>query len=300
MKHHFRRYPRSLFALGAVVMLSHSAALVQAAPETAKSPEHTARGALLCYQAALDELTQGQLENAQAVLENGIHSYGDAPELNLLLGYVLEREGKAGKAQDRISRVTAQSALAREYAQQLTVPAGVANDEDTSVAVVPVAALRTAPHGASTLITSLPQNDERLAQLEATMVEMVNAERRRAGLNELTTDAGLANVARAHSGEMRDIGYFSHESPTPALRTHVERYRAVYHNLPRLLAENIYRAWGSPHTVTLDDVKTAHEALMKSPGHRENILLPNVSKIGIGIVVNANGDLWITQMFSRN
>ena len=47
------------------------------------------------------------------------------------------------------------------------------------------------------------------------------------------------------------------------------------------------------------DAQAAHAALMKPPGHRSNILLPGVTRIGIGIMANATGDLWVTQMFAR-
>jgi uncharacterized protein YkwD len=254
-------------------------------------------GALLCYQAALDELSEGRLATAQAVLENGIHTYGDTPELNLLLAYIMEREGKTSKARSQLARVADKSDLALNYANQLGSDA--IDNGETHVRVLPAAVMRPAPRTPAGTAISLPQNDARLAGLEAVMIQMVNAERKKAGLNELAADSGLANVARAHSAEMRDLAYFAHESPTDSLRTHVERYRVVYKDTPRILAENIYRSWGSPRRIDVEDVRAAHDALMKSPGHRENIMLPQVSKIGVGIIVNANGDMWVTQMFSR-
>ena len=144
------------------------------------------------------------------------------------------------------------------------------------------------------------QTSERLAKLEALMVEMVNAARAEAGLVPLGIDEDLADTARAHSLEMRDKKYFAHESPTESLKTPLDRYRASIGDTPRTVAENIFHSWGgSPRTVQPSDVRTAHDALMKSPGHRKNILTPNLTRIGIGFIVNPNGDLWITQMFSR-
>lgn len=149
------------------------------------------------------------------------------------------------------------------------------------------------------LVTRLPQTNQNLARLEYVMTQMVNAERAKLHLNALIFDSKLANVARAHSAEMRDRDYFAHQSPTPALRDPLDRYRAFFGTTPLIIAENIYRVWGSPRTPNENDIKTAHNALMNSPGHRENILQRGVTRLGIGIITNQNGDMWVTQMFSR-
>ncbi len=41
----------------------------------------------------------------------------------------------------------------------------------------------------------------------------------------------------------------------------------------------------------------AHEGLMNSPGHRENVLRPQFGRIGIGIMDGGQKGLMITQMF---
>ncbi len=144
------------------------------------------------------------------------------------------------------------------------------------------------------------QNDAQLANMEKQMAQMVNAARKNASLSPLIFDENLAQVARAHSTEMRDKSYFAHQSPTANLREPLDRYIAAFGQTPAVIAENIYRAWSSePQTITLRTIQTGHNALMNSPGHRANILYPSVQRIGIGIITNKNGDLWITQMFSR-
>lgn len=164
---------------------------------------------------------------------------------------------------------------------------------------------QAAPQNAATKSESktpvrVVQSSERLAKLEAAMVQMVNAARADAGLVPLGIDEDLADTARAHSLEMRDKKYFAHESPTASLKTPLDRYRASIGDTPRTVAENIFHSWGgSPRNVQLGDARTAHDALMNSPGHRKNILMPRLTRIGIGFIVDQNGDLWITQMFSR-
>lgn len=146
----------------------------------------------------------------------------------------------------------------------------------------------------------IAQNDAQLANLEKQMAQMVNAARRNANLSPLTFDENLSQVARAHSLEMRDKKYFAHESPMPNLRDPLDRYRAAFGQTPAMVAENVYRAWSSaPQKVTLKSIQAAHASLMNSPHHRENILRDGVQRLGIGVVVNQNGDIWVTQMFSR-
>jgi uncharacterized protein YkwD len=156
---------------------------------------------------------------------------------------------------------------------------------------------RAAP--AASTAASIAQSDARLARLEQLLFTYVNEERSKQGLKALAWNEKLSDVARAHSVEMRDKNYFAHESPTTNLKDPLDRYNAVFNDRPRLLAENIFRSWGSRHEISEADAKRAHESLMKSPGHRANILLSGITQIGIGIEANENGDLWVTQMFIK-
>ena len=46
-------------------------------------------------------------------------------------------------------------------------------------------------------------------------------------MSQLTVDPTLIEAARLHSAEMRDKAYFNHESPTPSLRSPMDRYLKV-------------------------------------------------------------------------
>lgn len=257
------------------------------------------------YQLALDQLSTGDTQTARVILEDSIRRYGPRPEVNLLLAYVLQREGNNSGALATANQTVKISPLSAAFSAQLQGAPAVATPITVNapqklvsstgfLPIVPVAI--GAP---SKNIASVPQQDARLSKLESAMMEMVNAERAKAGLRELNWSDELADVARGHSAEMRDKNYFSHDSPTPGLTTHLDRYHAAGYESPRVIAENIFRAWGSPKQVSLSDVQSGHDALMNSPGHRANILYPDVNSIGIGIETNANGDIWITQMFLR-
>lgn len=258
-----------------------------AAPPTAPvlSPQD-ASSALIYWQTALDQLSQGHNLEARVLLEQARQKTGDTPEINLLLAWLAERSGKS--AAPLLAPISAQSSLAAAWPAGAPLPAAEASVANVAKgsAILNNAAL-------------LAQSDARLATLEAYMVDKVNTERRARKLQPLTTDSRLANIARAHSAEMRDKKYFAHESPTRALAEPLDRYRAATGTTPALVAENIYRSWGSPRRLGQREVDEGHTSLMQSAGHYANIVLPDATRIGIGIVSNANGDLWLTQMFSR-
>lgn len=125
---------------------------------------------------------------------------------------------------------------------------------------------------------------------EARLARLVNDERRRHGLAPLVVDPALATAARAHSADMRDAGFFAHRSPTRGdLATRLESAGYPF----RAARENIARS---------DGVAAALAALMASPGHRANLLWPELTHLGVGAVRSDGGDgagtLVITEIFA--
>ncbi|SET79247.1 Uncharacterized conserved protein YkwD, contains CAP (CSP/antigen 5/PR1) domain [Geodermatophilus poikilotrophus] len=119
---------------------------------------------------------------------------------------------------------------------------------------------------------------------EAAVLALVNEARAGAGCGALTADPALAAVARAHSADMRDRDYFSHTSPeglSPFDRA--ERAGVDYSR-----AENI--AFGQA------DAAAVMEAWLESPGHRENILDCELTRLGVGVAEGPGGPWW-TQLF---
>jgi uncharacterized protein YkwD len=107
---------------------------------------------------------------------------------------------------------------------------------------------------------------------KAAMLLLTNGARKRAGLAPLELDAALESVAYAHSQDMVSAGFFGHQSPTTG--TVDDRMKAARLRVT-LVGENVARA-PSP--------RDAHAMLMASPGHRDNILNPRFSRVGIGVV----------------
>lgn len=119
--------------------------------------------------------------------------------------------------------------------------------------------------------------------VEQEVVRLVNVERAKAGLPALKTDWELARVAEHKSLDMKNKGYFSHNSPTYGSPFDmIKAYGISY----RSAGENIAQGQRSAQQVVT--------AWMNSSGHRANILNKNYTHIGVGYV--ADGHYW-TQMF---
>jgi uncharacterized protein YkwD len=146
------------------------------------------------------------------------------------------------------------------------------------------------------------QRAERAALVlcEATILQQTNRERMEQGLKPLLPDPRLALVARRHSDEMRDLGYFDHVSPTPGLASIRERFRQVFADCAAFsIGENIARRYAMGlYSLSTDSVSCTVQEWMGSPGHRANILRPEYTHLGVGLSVNANGDYWATQFFA--
>ena len=130
---------------------------------------------------------------------------------------------------------------------------------------------------------------------EARFITLINRERAARGIAALAVDPMLASVARAHSRDMADRAYFSHESPTPGAATPMARYQAAASGEPQslLVGENLY------YCSATVGAEAGHRALMASPGHRANLLDERYESIGVGIYANEHGEYWVTQVFLR-
>jgi uncharacterized YkwD family protein/spore coat assembly protein SafA len=125
--------------------------------------------------------------------------------------------------------------------------------------------------------------------IEQQVVNLVNAERAKAGLKPLKADWELARVARFKSEDMRDNRYFDHNSPiygTPfqMMKSFGINYRSAGENIAagQTTAESVMQAW------------------MNSPGHKKNILSPTFTHIGVGYAKGGSyGHYWTQQFMSK-
>ncbi len=144
------------------------------------------------------------------------------------------------------------------------------------------------------------ESKDAVLRAEATTLWLINQSRQENKLTLLRPDPRLAVAAREHSLEMRDLGYFEHTSPTENLRTPMDRFRAVFNFLPRCIAENIARRWGGDTPCfTLEKVSQTHQDFLNSPAHRENLMLTEITSVGVGIAINAKGDYWLSEELAK-
>ena len=136
--------------------------------------------------------------------------------------------------------------------------------------------------------TSTPENkpeaDKELTFAEQ-VVELVNQERTKAGLNAVTLDQNIASAALVRAKEIETS--FSHTRPNGSkFSTALTEQGVTFKGA----GENI--AWGqkSPEAVM--------QAWMNSEGHRANILNKNFTKLGVGYSQNAAGRNFWTQLFT--
>ncbi len=120
---------------------------------------------------------------------------------------------------------------------------------------------------------------------EAQVLKLLNDERTSQGLAALDLDPRLVPIARAHSEEMFRLRYFGHQSPVNG--SPFDRLAAAKASYSRA-GENLAYA---------QSVTVAHRSLMESPGHRENILRPEFTRIGIGIISAGSYGRMFTQLF---
>ncbi len=109
-------------------------------------------------------------------------------------------------------------------------------------------------------------------EAERQLLDKANTERAHAGLPAFKMDEELVRAARAHAAEMASQNQISHQfSGEPSLFQRLAASSSLHLNLA---GENVAMA-GTPDQ--------AHEALMASPPHRDNLLSPRFNVAGFGV-----------------
>lgn len=125
-------------------------------------------------------------------------------------------------------------------------------------------------------------------QMEDKLLVLVNSEREAHRLPPLAFNPLLRDLARGHSEKMAAAGVLAHDFPGCAA---LEARAAAAGLHFTKIGENV--ADGETFVV-----RFIHEALLESPRHRENILDPEFTHLGIGFVQRGDAR-WVTQEFAR-
>lgn len=132
---------------------------------------------------------------------------------------------------------------------------------------------------------------------EVAMLEIINEVRRRSGLAPVRPDRRLDEVARKHSEEMLSLGYFDHTSPIDENKSLSDRFEndgVSFRRATENIAKYPYKQPASVRVAGTSELtaqtpgtlaEKMMEGYMNSPGHRANILDPQVGRVGIGTVI---------------
>lgn len=124
------------------------------------------------------------------------------------------------------------------------------------------------------------------SQQSVQVLNLVNKERNKVGLGELTLNNKLNNVAQLKAEDMAKNGYFSHNSPTyGSAFDMMKKYGISYISA----GENIAKGQKSAESVM--------KAWMASSGHKANILKKEYEELGVGYAVDKKGNTYWVQMF---
>jgi hypothetical protein len=127
--------------------------------------------------------------------------------------------------------------------------------------------------------------EQKLSADERALFDAANRERAAQSLPAFQWDKVLAAAARKHANRMAFYNVVEHRlSGEPTLEARLTKAGARFSRI----AENIAVA---------SNVDTIHAGWMDSPGHRKNILDPNLTAVGIA-AVRGSGGLFAVQDFS--
>jgi uncharacterized protein YkwD len=139
-----------------------------------------------------------------------------------------------------------------------------------------------------------PPGVRHLPKVEDLVFELTNRARQAKGLPPFIKDAELTQVARAFSDDMLVRRFFDHTTPDGV--SFDERIADRYRHRVRLMGENIWYATGYNPGRIRQVAKEIVDDWMTSPGHRENILDPRFTHLGVGVSAR-NGTIRATQEF---
>ena len=124
-------------------------------------------------------------------------------------------------------------------------------------------------------------------EIEKALFIYINQERRQRQLPQLEFSPPLTSLARKHSRDMAARSKVSHFSSSGDTYT------------DRLISQNFFFKSNGENVAFSDtfDAEYIHQSFMESPGHRENILEPNLDLVGIGVFYKENQGYYVTEDF---
>jgi uncharacterized protein YkwD len=123
---------------------------------------------------------------------------------------------------------------------------------------------------------------------ENNIIFQINKIRRANGLTELRTNKILQLASRNKAADIKIFKYFSHNSP------HNLKWNDFLSNVGyqySIAGENLAKGYYAPEEVIND--------WMKSPTHKENILLADYTETGVSVIETDNMGIVVVQLFAK-
>lgn len=132
-------------------------------------------------------------------------------------------------------------------------------------------------------------NNQLKEGFEYQLFDLTNAARVKHGLPTLSWEESLRKTARDHSIDMAENNFFGHtnqagQSPFDRMEEDGIAFKLAGENLAAGQLSSIY----------------AHEGLMNSLGHRENILKDDFEALAVGVAFNSDSQPFFTENFLTN
>jgi len=139
------------------------------------------------------------------------------------------------------------------------------------------------------MMPALTRGDDpplKMSAEEQEVVNLINAQRKLARVDELQPDTRLFHSARLHAANMAKQNKLDHELDG---KTMADRLQATGYNLESV-AENIAWKQTTPRKLVA--------SWMESEGHKKNILTGDFIHIGIGVAMNTKGERFWVAVFA--
>ncbi|MGB9862588.1 MAG: CAP domain-containing protein [Candidatus Saccharicenans sp.] len=131
--------------------------------------------------------------------------------------------------------------------------------------------------------------EQSASKVRERLYQLINEERKKAGLQELKIDSELEKIASSHCQDMLKNNFVGHVSPSTGGPD--QRLKSVG-IITDHFGENVAQGYNSAEEI--------HRGLMESPGHRMVILDSRLTSVGIGVETKGSGPrkaFLVTELF---